>query len=734
MTFIYIQKEGGEKMKKSAKKEIWNSSKGVNWQDLVLGVFLLRAILIVHLARAILIRTNGSDTSLKRNNKNKEKSFSFKSTRILTVIFAIVIAMSIAITTVMAIPTTINLQGKLLSASGSSLSGTYNFTFRIYDSYTNGNLLYESNNTLTLNARGIYDVILRDVNLSFDKQYYLGVKVGDDDEMTPRINLSSMPYAFRANISDDLNPANRYTIGILNVTNNITIGDSSEDKITVTTSNLNVSTTGNLDIAGNLTLAEKIRFSLSSVIENLVSNWLRITGNVNITKNLVVGKNFSVNNSDLFVDSNLGRVGIGTATPNNELTVVGTVNATNFIGDGSQLTGISGGRWNLSGTNLYPEDSAYNVGIGTTSPNTKLDINGNVNVTENLTVNNIYLTNASNWLIDTSTGLIREDILPYCKGDLTSDVYTQCHPGNCDVGNCDNYYNVSNLVPGNVKSGVTFGRAQTGTLLPPDGTAVEADIFKGKTAETDTDWNLETGTLEKACYSTGSVSSTYANGQSDRYCVDSSDGGTPKASDSYLRSGYKYWDGDSWNTGTATLAGAANVKSGVSNAWDGTGTLSPGGTATAGDVCDSKTFYSGDSWTQKTGSRVASDCGYIPDTWSGVCIYKTGDVSCPSEYPTKHTRQVCTGCTSCTGTCIGCNSCTGSVTGGGAGGYYYPRDGRQDASCSGQGCTGIYDHSDGYIKVWNVAGSATACTGSCKGCNSCTGSLTSCTTYTYCCQ
>jgi len=70
-----------------------------------------------------------------------------------------------------------------------------------------------------------------------------------------------------------------------------------------------------------------------------------------------------------------GNVGIGTTTPTQKLEVNGTVKATEFMGDGSQLTGISAGVWNESnGEASYPG----NVGIGTTSPGSyKLNVNGN---------------------------------------------------------------------------------------------------------------------------------------------------------------------------------------------------------------------------------------------------------------------------------------------------------------------------------------------------------------------
>ena len=45
----------------------------------------------------------------------------------------------------------------------------------------------------------------------------------------------------------------------------------------------------------------------------------------------------------LTVDSANDRVGVASATPTESLDVVGVVSATSFFGDGSSLTGISGG-------------------------------------------------------------------------------------------------------------------------------------------------------------------------------------------------------------------------------------------------------------------------------------------------------------------------------------------------------------------------------------------------------
>jgi len=43
------------------------------------------------------------------------------------------------------------------------------------------------------------------ISIPFDAQYYLGVKVGSDAEMSPRRQLTSVGYAFRASVAESVN-------------------------------------------------------------------------------------------------------------------------------------------------------------------------------------------------------------------------------------------------------------------------------------------------------------------------------------------------------------------------------------------------------------------------------------------------------------------------------------------------------------------------------------------------
>ena len=132
----------------------------------------------------------------RRRRGNMEISQAVKFFVILSVLVLFVGGVS-------AIPQTLNLHGRLTDSSGSPISGSQNIVFKIYDLQTGGTTLYDSGTLpVSVDSNGVYNVDLVNVNLDFSGDYYLGIKVGADSEMSPRINLTSSPYSFRAqNIS-----------------------------------------------------------------------------------------------------------------------------------------------------------------------------------------------------------------------------------------------------------------------------------------------------------------------------------------------------------------------------------------------------------------------------------------------------------------------------------------------------------------------------------------------------
>ncbi len=100
-----------------------------------------------------------------------------------------------------AIPATISYQGFLTDNSGVAINSTVSMTLSLYDAASGGNQLWSETQPTVVVTKGIYTVQLGSVNtlnLPFDATYYLGVTVGSDAEMTPRLVLTSAPTVFRA--------------------------------------------------------------------------------------------------------------------------------------------------------------------------------------------------------------------------------------------------------------------------------------------------------------------------------------------------------------------------------------------------------------------------------------------------------------------------------------------------------------------------------------------------------
>lgn len=99
-----------------------------------------------------------------------------------------------------AIPQLIRFQARLEDAQGAALDGIFSLTFRLYDTDIGGEPIWEEIQDAYV-EEGILDVKLGSVStldLPFDQQYWLGVEVGSDGEMSPRFEFTSVPYSFKS--------------------------------------------------------------------------------------------------------------------------------------------------------------------------------------------------------------------------------------------------------------------------------------------------------------------------------------------------------------------------------------------------------------------------------------------------------------------------------------------------------------------------------------------------------
>lgn len=95
----------------------------------------------------------------------------------------------------------INYQGRLTDKSGKPVAdGSYAVTFRIFNVKNAGTSLWEESQTVNV-EKGIFSAEIggtKSLNLPFNEQYYLEVKVGQDNPMEPRQKITSAGYAIRA--------------------------------------------------------------------------------------------------------------------------------------------------------------------------------------------------------------------------------------------------------------------------------------------------------------------------------------------------------------------------------------------------------------------------------------------------------------------------------------------------------------------------------------------------------
>jgi hypothetical protein len=120
-----------------------------------------------------------------------------------TIVMSIIFLVSFTSLALADIPKLINYQGMLTDDLGNPLSGSYNLTFYIYDDTTGGNLEWSETQNGVQVENGLFNVVLGKqaaLNIAFNESYWLAVKVGT--ETLPRVRITSVGYAYRAEKAD----------------------------------------------------------------------------------------------------------------------------------------------------------------------------------------------------------------------------------------------------------------------------------------------------------------------------------------------------------------------------------------------------------------------------------------------------------------------------------------------------------------------------------------------------
>jgi hypothetical protein len=302
------------------------------------------------------------------------------------------------------IPHRMNYSGMLTDDAGNPLNGTYDLTFAIYDVGAGGTALWIETHYEVLVEDGLVSLVLGSSTaipsyVFAESVRYLGIQVGSDSELTPRIRLTSVGYAYRSEFADTA----IYAVEAVTA--------QSDNDWVIAGQNL-YRLTGNLGLG---TTAPDYPITVKGTEEFDVNQKYLKFVNRDGSDRLRVGYNEEAHGFIEFYDGssdelkvqlstgghsflNGGNLGIGTDSPTVKLDVVGTVQMTGFkmptgasngyvlTSDGSgagtwQAAPGGGGGWADDGNAVRLETGTDSVGIGTAAPSEKLDVAGTARVT-----------------------------------------------------------------------------------------------------------------------------------------------------------------------------------------------------------------------------------------------------------------------------------------------------------------------------------------------------------------
>ena len=337
------------------------------------------------------------------------------------------------------IPRLMHYQGQLAEASGAPLSGDHTLTLRLYDAASGGSVLWEESHTVSLKQadQGVFSLTLGSVTafpatLDFNQPIWLTLDVDATGEMLPRQRLTAVTYAINADQLDGLDSTqflradiNTATSGRLTLTNSgvaLLIKPLADPSANTTlldiqnaagTSQFSADLEGDVAAAGSLTVGTNLAVgtdltvtsgmrigtgSTGTNITALADDTLFVEGDVEIDGTtfldgaLTLADSATVDGLDLSVHAHTGAAGHGVKLDHGAaLTGVLDDDHTQY----ALLAGRAAGQTLIGGTgsgddlilrstsnatkgDVLLADQGGNVGIGTTSPQSALQVSGYV--------------------------------------------------------------------------------------------------------------------------------------------------------------------------------------------------------------------------------------------------------------------------------------------------------------------------------------------------------------------